>query len=205
MRFEAEVEGRVEGVWVGADGDSLVTHARDSIQLRFGGVRGDRHEGMTRLANARDPDYPRGTELRNDREVSVVSRGELDEIAEAMGLDALDPAWIGANIELSGVPRLTLLPPGTRLVFARQNAVLVVQGENLPCRWAGEAIAAHTGVESAVSGFPRAALHRRGIVCCVERPGYLSAGERVMVRVPRQRRWDGACRSQSSPSRQGGT
>ncbi|MCI0693409.1 hypothetical protein L0337_15565 [candidate division KSB1 bacterium] len=41
---------------------------------------------MTRLSDARTPQYPRGTEIRNDRQVFIVSAEELAQIATAMKL-----------------------------------------------------------------------------------------------------------------------
>ena len=84
------------------------------------------------------PWFPKGTLVRNTRQVSIVSTEELALIAEALGVPQVLAAWLGANLELAGVPRLTQLPPGTRLFFP-EDATLVVDGENEPCRTAGRA------------------------------------------------------------------
>ncbi len=188
MKPECRLTGRVVETLIGADPASLVTSPREHVRVTFDGFEGDRHGGRTRLANARDPRYPRGTEIRNDRQVTVVSAEELEEAARRMGVSELRAAWIGANLLLAGVPRLTGLPPGTRLVFPRE-AVLVVRGENLPCRSAGDAVAAESGRPELASRFPRAALHLRGLVACVERPGLIGVGDAVRVEVPAQRTW----------------
>ena len=146
----------------------------------------DRHAGMTRLATSREKHYARGTEIRNERQITIVSRDELAEVARRMDLPELRPAWIGANLLLDGIPSLTALPPNTRLFFP-QSTVLVVQGENLPCRFAGEAIARQADKPGATTLFPKAALHMRGLIACVERPGFITRGDTVRVQVPHQK------------------
>src|SRR5207244_3025309 len=110
------------------------------LTLDFAGVVGDRHAGLTRATTSREPWYPRGTVIRNDRQVSIVSEEELALVARAMGLALLEPRWIGANLCLRGVTDVSALPPGTRLSFAG-GAVLHVEAENGPCRIAGRSIA----------------------------------------------------------------
>jgi MOSC domain-containing protein YiiM len=163
--------------------DTLLSARRREVGVSLEGFEGDKHSGMTRHADARTPEYPRGTPIRNDRQVSIVSEHELMGIASAMELPELRAEWIGANLLLGGIPRLTSLPPSTRLVFPRQ-AVLVVQHENLPCRWPGELMAKTLDRPGFESLFPKAALHRRGVVACVERAGWIAEGERVSVEVP---------------------
>ncbi|MBX8785530.1 molybdenum cofactor sulfurase, partial [Ochrobactrum sp. GRS2] len=72
---------------------------------------------MTRRAGGREPWYQRGTVIRNDRELSLISLEELEKIAAAMGLDAIRPEWIGANIVVEGIADFTLLPAGMVLFF----------------------------------------------------------------------------------------
>lgn len=176
-------QGVVCSVLVGADPVSLITSPRESIRLTFEGVSGDRHAGFTRLANSRDPAYPRGTEIRNERQVTIVSEEELAQVADLLGLPAVEGAWIGANLVVRGIPNLTQLAPNTRIRFPQQ-AVLVVQGENLPCRWAGEAVEQSAGAAGITLRFPKAAIRRRGLIACVERPGYISVGDAVLVDGP---------------------
>lgn len=155
-----------------------------SLRLDFIGIVGDRHAGATRASTSREPWYPRGTIIRNDRQVSVVSREELAAVAAAMGMPVLEPAWIGANLATSGIADLSALPPGTRLSFAG-GAVLRVEAENGPCRIAGASIARHvTGREGLDLLFPKVARHRRGLVASVEKPGTIAEGETFDVRVP---------------------
>jgi hypothetical protein len=154
------------------------------LALTLEGVAGDRHAGFTRRAGGREPWYPRGTEIRSGRQLSVVSEEELAEIAAAMSLETVEPGWIGANIVLSGAPRLSFLPAGTRIVF-ESGAAIVVEGQNAPCRFAGRAIARRADSPGAELSFPRVAKGLRGVVASVERAGDVRPGE-TMLRIPPQ-------------------
>jgi hypothetical protein len=164
------------------------------MALDLQGILGTRHYGFTRKAGPREPWYERGMEMRSGRQLTVVSREELAAIAAAMQVDAIAPAWIGANIVTSGIPHFTLLPPGTRIMFAQ--ASIVVEAPNAPCRISGKAIARHLTPDAAPGGldlaFPAKARGLRGIVASVERPGTVRAGEIITVKVPPQTLWQSA-------------
>ncbi len=103
---------------------------------------------------------------------------ELAQVAQAVGAPALQAEWLGANLLIEGIPELTLLPAFTRMVFSG-GVILSVTGENKPCMGAGKAVEAHTGIEAA--GFVKAAMHKRGLVACVELPGVIHPGETVEI------------------------
>ena len=86
-----------------ADGGDFVSRPVDALVLDFAGIVGDFHAGMTRKTTSREPWYPRGTEIRNDRQVTIVSPEELAEVAALMELPEIRPGWIGANLVLSGL------------------------------------------------------------------------------------------------------
>jgi MOSC domain-containing protein YiiM len=154
-------------------------------KVSFEGFVGDRHAGLTRPADVRTPWFPKGTLVRNTRQLSIVSTEELALIAAALGLPQVLSAWLGANLELAGVPRLTQLPPGTRLFFP-EDATLVVEGENEPCRKAGRALEAHHPEKTGLaSRFVKAAHHQRGLVGWVERPGLIRPGDKVRLVLPK--------------------
>lgn len=180
------IVGKVVGVYLGLEADSLVTSARPDVSLNFAGCEGDRHASFTRPADGRTPYYKRGSEIRNDRQVSIVSVEDLREVASAMNLPEVRAEWLGANLALSGIPRLTLLPPNTRIIFPR-GAVLAVTYENMPCTGPGKVIQSYfpdrQGLQSA---FPKSALHRRGVVACVERPGIVRNGDEAQVELAEQ-------------------
>jgi hypothetical protein len=176
--------GRTLRVLIGPEPKNLVTRDVPEVKVSLEGFVGDRHAGLTRKADVRTPWFPRGTLVRNTRQVSIVSLEELELIAETLGVPQVQAAWLGANLELAGVPRLTQLPPGTRLFFP-EDTTLVVDGENEPCRKAGRALEAHyTGQEGLAGRFVKAAHHRRGLVGWVERPGLIRPGDKVKIVLP---------------------
>lgn len=167
-----------------ADGDTFASRPVESLTLDFAGIPGDFHAGATRKAGSREPWYPRGTEIRNDRQVTIVSREELVEVAALMELADVAPEWIGANLVFTGLAGLSLTPHGTRLFFAG-GVTLLVEAENGPCKIAGAAIGKETGRDGFDLLFPKVARHKRGLVASVERPGTILSGETVKVRRPR--------------------
>jgi MOSC domain-containing protein YiiM len=176
-----KLEARIESLFVGRAG--LEKQPEESIEVNFDGIVGDKHAGFTKPADSRNTEYRRGTEMRNDRQWSAVSSEELEVISERMGVPHIEPGWIGANLALSGIPNLTELPKGTKLVFPK-DAVLLVEGENLPCVEPGEVIQSKYP-DLKVNGkyFPRAARGRRGLVGVVERPGFINLQDKVTVKV----------------------
>lgn len=187
-RFEARVESLFSAL-----GEGFVTAPVDVLDLTFEGIAGDRHGGLTRESGGREPWHKRGTEIRNERQVSIVCVNELAEVASRMELHRIAPEWIGANMVLSGVPSLSMLPPRTLLHFSG-GATLKVDGQNAPCRFAGDSIAAHypdREPKALALAFPRDAAGKRGLVSWVEKPGSVSIGDSVTVQVPEQWIWKG--------------
>lgn len=177
---------RVGGVFT-ARHDRFQTEETDALALSFDGIAGDFHAGSTRRSGGREPWYPRGTEIRNERQLSIVARDELAVVAERMGIAELRPEWIGANLVLD-IPRLSMLPAGTMLFF-KGGVTLKIDGQNIPCRLAGRSIAEHAGMDDPDAGsllFPKMARRLRGLVAWVEKPGRIDAGEELTVRVPEQ-------------------
>ncbi|RKH63820.1 MOSC domain-containing protein [Corallococcus aberystwythensis] len=167
-----------------AEPKRFVTREVPEVKVDFAGIEGDRHAGLTRKADVRVPWFPKGTVIRNTRQLSVVSREEMIEVARTLGVPHVLASWLGANLELVGVPRLTHLPPGTRLFFP-EDATLVMEGENLPCVQPGRVIEAHHPDMKGLAGrFVKAAWQKRGLVGWVERPGLIRAGDEVRVMLP---------------------
>lgn len=151
----------------------------------FSGMEGDCHGGMTRKSDSRMlKQYKRNTEVRNSRQVSILSLEELAEVAERMGIPAVKPEWVGANMVIRGIPDLTLLPPSTRLQFP-SGAMIVVDAENHPCRYPADIIAKHH--PEARKGFVSAAMHKRGVVGWVEAEGVVRKGDAITIWLPPQR------------------
>ena len=169
---------------------SFETEAVEALTLTFDGIPGERHAGPLRGADARTPWFPRGTPIRNSRQVSLVSPDDLAAIAAALGIPAVEPGWLGANLVITGLPDFSFLPRGTRLFFPGE-AVLAVEGMNAPCRFAGAAVAKrHPDRHGLDLAFPKAARRLRGIVAWVERPGRIATGDTISVQVPEQWIWD---------------
>ena len=164
--------------------------ARERVTLTYDGFEGEAHGGMTRLSCSRvKMQYPRGTEIRNARQISILGQEELDAIAADMGLDRIAPEWVGANLVLEGIPLLTQLPPSSRLIF-EGGASLVVDMENGPCRYAAEQIDVHR--PGAGLNFVQIASGRRGVTAWVEKIGEIALGETCRLHIPPQRLYEPA-------------
>lgn len=170
--------------------DSILSTRLSEVEATFEGFSGEKHSGFTRPADSRTPYYTRGTPIRNDRQISILSQEELGQAAANLGLAEIMPEWVGANLLLTGIPHLSQLPPNTRLVFT-SGAVLRVTAENHPCKLAGRTIAARVGRPEIGELFPKAAAGLRGVVAVVELPGWVRPGDVVSVEVPRQVLYEG--------------
>ena len=178
-------QGRVTGLYKAA-GDNFVTEPCDRLDLTFEGIRGDIHAGLDRKSGGREPWYERGTLMRNERQLSILSVEELREVATDLRIDELKPGWIGGNLLLEGIPHLSLLPART-ILFFEGGVSIRVDGDNGPCRISGRSIAAQfDGREDIEFEFPTVARHRRGLVGWVERPGTIEAGEGLTARIWKQ-------------------
>ena len=176
--------GTVQVVLVGRDPRSLVSTPQPQVNVTFEGFDEDQHSGITHRSDGRTPFYPRGTLIRNSRQVSLISVEELAQIASALNLPEVRPEWLGANLLVAGIPSFSLLPPMTRLFFD-SGTVLMVMDENLPCSNPGKVLHEQfPAISGLASEFPRAALHRRGLVAVVDRPGTIQVGDEVRVQAP---------------------
>lgn len=182
-----KLTAKVAGLYAALKG-SFQTEPVAEILLGFDGIAGDFHAGGTRRSGGREPWYERGTEIRNERQLSIVAFDELAVVAERMGISELKPEWIGANLVLEGLPDLSMLPAGT-LLFFKGGVTLKIDGQNKPCRFAGRSIAENAGMADVEAGallFPQTAKRLRGLVGWVEKPGRIVQGEEISVRVPEQ-------------------
>lgn len=176
--------------WLGTVPDraaGLKAHARQSLALSFAGAEGETHGGLTRPSCSRVlSQYPRDTVIRNTRQLCVMSAEEIAAIAAAMGIDALDPSYLGASLVIEGISDFTHVPPSSRLQ-AESGATLVIDIENRPCTLPAREIEAD--MPGRGKAFKPAAKDRRGVTAWVEREGILTLGERMRLHVPDQRPW----------------
>lgn len=180
-----------EIVWLGSvmtdDRDALMSPARDALDLTFEGVAGAFHAGLTRPADIRVvSQYPRGTPIKNERQLSIVSQEELDLIAAEMGIDAVDPARLGATMVLKGLADFSHLPPSSRLQ-APSGATLAVDMENRPCQFPAKSLeVVNPGLGR---GFKPAAKNRRGVCAWVAAEGRVAVGDILTLHIPDQPVW----------------
>ncbi|MEL6617555.1 MAG: sulfurase [Pseudomonadota bacterium] len=158
-----------------------------SVEATLDGFPGEDHGGATRPACVRvKTQYPKGTEIRNVRQLTILSAEELAQTAEAMGLETIDPAWVGASMIIEGIPDFTHVPPSSRLM-SHSGVGIAIDMENRPCIYPGKEI------EQEATGFGKrykpAAKGRRGVTAWIEHGGRLAVGDRLVLHVPDQPVW----------------
>lgn len=163
-----------------ADGRDFVSHPVASADLTFAGLAGDIHAGMTRPACARMPWHPRRTPVANTRQLSLVSLEECAEIAGLLGVAAIDPGLLGANLVASGIEAFSAIAPATRLQFPSGATVFITE-ENGPCRQPGRKLAQAFDRPELEFAFVRFAMHRRGLLGLVEREGRIAPGDEFRI------------------------
>jgi hypothetical protein len=180
------LEARTEVILVNSTPDEDLSSRRvPSVAVSYAGLEGESHSGLVRSSCVRvRHQYPQGTEIRNTRQISIVSIEELAEIAATMGIAELQPEWLGANLLVSGIPHFSQIPPSTRMIFSG-GASLVVDLENSPCKYPGEIIERHHPGFGNL--FAKAAVGRRGVTAWVEREGHISTGDSISLYIPPQR------------------
>jgi len=184
-RFTATV------TWLGHNPDrgaALETRALTEMTLSFAGHAGESRAGLTRPSDSRVvAQYTRGTTIRNTRQLSILSAEDLAATAAAMGLDALDPALVGASMVIAGIPDFSHVPPSSRLQDEDSGATLTIDMENRPCHLPAKPIEArHEGFGKA---YKRAARGRRGVTAWVEREGTIRLGATLRLHIPDQPVW----------------
>ncbi len=189
--------GIVTGTFVAAltdGGDrNFATRAVAELVLDANGIPGDRHHGTLRKAGPREPWLPRGLVIRNDRQLTALGLGDMALIAAALGIDAVPPELIGANLVIEGLDSLSSIAPGSRLAIGGRwggkgvfdgTAVLRVEGFNHPCRGPGRQLAARFGRPELEFAFVKAAKRLRGLILSVDAPGRIAPGDAVVLVPP---------------------
>ena len=176
--------------WLGTvpqDRRNIRSVSVQSLIASFAGIEGDYHSGLTRGACIRVKEqHPRGTEIRNTRQLSILSAEEIAEIAADMGVEDLDPALLGASVVVEGIPDFTHLPPASRLQTI-SGTTIVVDVENGPCTLPAREIETVSPGQGKL--FKPSARGKRGVTAWIEREGRLAVGETLRLHVPDQRVW----------------
>jgi len=181
------IQGTVVSLLVNSDAADLTSQPVADVMATFEGFAGDIHAGLVRSSCTRvKRQYPKGTQIRNTRQISALCTNELAGIAHDMDVDHLKPGWLGANLLLDGIPMFSKLPPSSRLIFSN-GAALVVDMENAPCRFPGDIIEQH--YQGKGSRFARVARGRRGVTLWVEREGDITVGDTVKLPLPPPVSW----------------
>ena len=189
LRQLKQLDARTEAILVNSTPDEDLTSSRvDSVDVNYQGFRDEAHSGLTRESCVRVRNmYREGTEIRNTRQISILSVEDLSTIAQNMGISNIEPEWVGANLLLAGIPNFTKLPPSTRLIFDG-GASLVIDMENSPCKYPGEMIERHHPGSGKL--FANSAVGLRGVTAWVEREGRINHGDPIQVFVPPQQIYD---------------
>lgn len=158
------------------------------MPLSFAGYERESHAGLTRPSCSRVlAQHPRNTEIRNARQLCLVSDEDMAEVAADLGLAGQwDHAWVGASVVIAGIPDFSHLPPSSRLQ-GPDGVTMVVDMENRPCQEPAVTIAKATGGEG--KRFKTVAAGKRGVTAWVERPGTLRIGDRLRLHIPDQPVW----------------
>ena len=175
--------------WLGVvSADSgLRAAACDAIEMDFDGPIGEAHSGRTRRSCSRvAAQHSNGTEIANVRQMSILSAEEIAMIETQMGIETLDPEWLGATMVVEGIPDFSHVPPSSRLQ-GPDGVTIIIDMENRPCHLPGREI--DKALEGFGSRFKTAAQMRRGVTAWIERPGQLFVGDKVRLHIPDQPVW----------------
>lgn len=176
--------------WLGVVDDratGLRARGLNAVFAGFAGFEGEAHGGLTRPACSRTTSqYPKGTEIRNVRQLSILSAEEIALIAADIGLAVLDPVLLGASMVIEGIPDFTHISPSARLQ-GPSGATITIDMENRPCQLPAREIEKDEPGHG--KAFKAAARHRRGVTAWVEREGQFTIGDRLRLHVPDQSAW----------------
>lgn len=166
---------------------SLRSTPIEAVEARFSGLDSEDHSGLTRPSCSRvASQYSKGTEIRNTRQICIVSEEEMALVASKIGVPVFNPEWCAANLVVSGIPDFTHLPPSSRLQ-ASSGATLTIDMENRPCHLPAPVI--DEDAPGHGKAFKAAAIGLRGVTAWVEREGVLRVGDDMVLHIPDQRAW----------------
>lgn len=159
------------------------------ILTKFEGILGDKYQRKTRIADVRDPIELRGSEILNDRMWSGISTEELQRLCSPLNIPHIKPIHLRPNIVFEGIPDLSNLPAGTKLVFPRTGTILRIDAQNMPCSNPAKNILAdypELDYEVFKEFFKVYAIGLRGVVGSIYKPGQLAVGDPVRIELPKR-------------------
>jgi len=175
--------GKVEGIYYTSGRENLSIPVNE-IEFSFEGMQGDKHSGSTTFARTKHPEYKVKIEVKNTRQISIMSVEELSSISDEIGVPEIKAEWLFTNLLVSGIPHLSQLPPGTRFYFDG-GLIIYNEGQNFPCKTAGNIILdKYPQVEGIDKKFIKAALDKRGLIAWVEHPEKLIAECSFQIDLP---------------------
>lgn len=175
--------GKIEGIYYTTDQENYSIPVNE-IGFSFEGMHGDKHSGLTSLARTKHPEYKEKIELKNTRQISIMSVEELSLIAKELGVPEIKAEWLSTNLLVSGIPHLSKIPPGTRFYFGG-GLILYNEGQNFPCKTAGNImLEKYPHVVGIDKKFIKAALDKRGLIAWVEHPEKLKVGSLFKITLP---------------------
>lgn len=156
------------------------------VNLDLNGIIEDsRHYGNSRSAGKRDKKlFEKGQTIKNTRQISGVSLEELEQIEKSLNIEYLDPSCLGSCLVFSGIEKLSLLPPTTRLEF-ENGTIIKVDQYNVPCHFPGDCISDHYKNSKLSNEFIKHAKFKRGFLGYVELGGTLRVGESCKIHKPK--------------------
>ncbi len=182
------LKGILTGIFIVSDLDSLISKRVPVIDVLENGFEGDKHQGWFRKADARAKRYLKGTSIWNSRQLSIVSEEELALIAKDLGIEKIEPEWLGANMCVRGIPDFSLLKPRTKVFIPNENKLdtsevgLYITAPNKPCIHPGKVIQSHyPHIHGLDISFSKAAYSRRGVVAVVEHRGIIKENSSILV------------------------
>ena len=163
------------------------TESWATINLDWDGVVGGAYNGRTRVSDSRVLQQHRpDTQISNVRQLSILSREDIDHIAHAMGISQFNPEWLGANLVVSGCLDFSCIPSSSRLQ-ANNVTTVIVDMQNYPYHQIG--ITIERDLPGYGKSFKQHAKGRRGVTAWAERPEQLALGDKMRLHRPEQWAW----------------
>ena len=178
-----KIVGKVEGIYISTV-ENQFSNLTNEASFSFEGMLGDRHLGLTYYAKTNHPEFKEKIEVKNTRQISIMSVEELALIADELVVSEIKAEWLSTNFLVSGIPHLSQIPAGARFYFSG-GLILYNEGENFPCRTAATIVRQqYPHIEGIQQRFIKAAFHKRGLLAWVEHPEKLIMGSDFEVALP---------------------